>query len=230
MRILVTRPAREGQATARRLRALGYEPLLAPLLEIAGLEAAIPQYRFDALLATSANAFLTPRPLSGATLHVAGVQTARVAKSAGWPAPAIVAPDARALVAAILQAYPSKASFLYLAGRDRKSDVETLLRAQGHAVSVAATYAAQAASAFPPPVRIALADGTLHAVLHYSRRSAGIFTALAEASGLSAQSAALVHLCLSQDAAAPLARLGATRVLCATEPDEASLFGLLARL
>ena len=229
MRILVTRPLREGQATARRLLALGHEPLLAPVLEIAGLEAHIPDGPFDAWLATSINAFLTPKPQPGASLHVAGAQTARAAKAAGWPAPATVAADARALVAALLQAYPSKAGFLYLAGRDRKSDVETLLRGAGHAVTVAETYAAEAASAFPPPVLAALADGTLHATLHYSRRSAGMFIALAQASGLAAQAAALLHLCLSHDVAAPLARLGATRILCATAPDEASLLDLLGR-
>ena len=227
MRILVTRPLREGQATARRLRAMGHTPMLAPLLAIAGLEADLPPGPFDALLATSANAFLAPKPQTGVVLHVAGARTARAAQAAGWPAPAAIAPDARALVAALLRAYPAGASFLYLAGRDRKSDVETLLRAAGHAVSVAETYAAEAASAFPPPVRAALADGTLHAALHYSRRSAAMFIALAQASGLAAQAAALLHLCLSHDVAAPLARLGATRILCATAPDEASLLDLL---
>ena len=223
MRVLVTRPAAEARATALRLLALGHAPLLSPVLEIVPLAGALPQGPFDAVLATSANAFRARLSPLALPLHVAGAQTAGAALEAGWPQASTVALDSRALAVELAHACQSPARLLYLAGRDRKSELEAILTDRGHVVAVAETYAAQAASALQPDVAAALAGGRLDAVLHYSRRSACMFMALAAAAGVAAQAARLAHHCLSRDVAAPLARWGAADVRVAARPQEASL-------
>ena len=56
MRILVTRPREQGEATAARLAALGHEALVAPLLTIVPTSGFPPAGPCDALIVTSANA------------------------------------------------------------------------------------------------------------------------------------------------------------------------------
>ena len=53
-RVLVLRAREDAERTASRLRAMGFTPLLSPVLEIVGTGAAIPRGPFDAVLATSA--------------------------------------------------------------------------------------------------------------------------------------------------------------------------------
>lgn len=57
MRLLLTRPVDQSEASAARLRDLGHEVILTPVLEITPLPARWPEANFDGLLATSARAF-----------------------------------------------------------------------------------------------------------------------------------------------------------------------------
>jgi uroporphyrinogen-III synthase len=54
MRVLVTRPAREAESTARRLQARGHQAVVAPVLEIVRTGFTLPEGPFDAVLATRA--------------------------------------------------------------------------------------------------------------------------------------------------------------------------------
>jgi uroporphyrinogen-III synthase len=65
--------------------------------------------------------------------------------------------------------------------------------------------------------------------LHYSRRSAALAVELAERAGVAEPFRALLHVCLSPDAAAPLRAWGAGRVVCASEPTEDRLIDALER-
>ena len=56
MRLLVTRPADQAERTARKLRALGHAPVVAPVLDIAPTGATPPAGAYDFVLATSAQA------------------------------------------------------------------------------------------------------------------------------------------------------------------------------
>ncbi|EMD83981.1 uroporphyrinogen-III synthase [Pacificimonas flava] len=86
MRILVTRPAAQAAATAARLRAAGHEAMIAPLVEVRPVRWTLPQGAFDALVATSANAFLAgmPVPLPDLPLYAVGKATATAARAAGF--------------------------------------------------------------------------------------------------------------------------------------------------
>jgi uroporphyrinogen-III synthase len=231
MRILVTRPQREAERTAGRLAALGHTALCAPMLEIVATGAALPAQPADAVLATSAQAIVllneaSARALQKLPLFAVGERTAAAARAAGFTDVRPPAPDARRLVETISAAYPDPATFLYLAGRDRKADLETALGSRGHRIDVVIVYAARAVTALPQDVWAALWGGEVDAIFHYSRRSAAIFRRLIEAVGLADAAGRALQVCISADAAAPL--LGfAPRLAIAGEPNETALLAVL---
>lgn len=230
-RVLVTRATRDGEGTAKKLRSLGFEPLLSPVLEIVATEAAIPRSAFDAVLATSAKALACARALPGELgalpFHAVGERTAQAAQQSGWR-PHLVAASADALVALLRARYKRPAHFLYLAGHDRRDELETILRSEGHSLTVVETYEARAVGALTSEAEAALRNAEIDVVLHYSKRSAEIFCELAGAAGLIENLHDVAHLALSQEVAKPLQRLGFARVLVAEKPDEEHLLQLLS--
>ena len=146
---------------------------------------------------------------------------AKSRKELGWR-PDLLADDASALPPLIRARYETPARFLYLAGRDRQTDLETDLRAAGHDVTVVETYEARAATALAPAALDALAKGEIAAALHYSKRSAEIFVKLARDAGLTKALGEIDHLALSREAASPL-----PRARIAERPDEEHLLRLL---
>ncbi|MGA9824988.1 MAG: uroporphyrinogen-III synthase [Methylocystis sp.] len=223
-RVLVLRAREDAERTASRLRAMGFTPLLSPVLEIVGTGAAIPRGPFDAVLATSAKGLefcAEPEELRTLPLHAVGARTAHIARELGWR-PDLFAGEARGLAPLIRARYATPARFLYLAGRDRQSDLETGLRAAGHEVTIVETYEARAATALAPAALDALAKGKIAAALHYSRRSAEIFVKLARDAGLTKALGEIDHLALSREAASPL-----PRARIAERPDEEHLLRLL---
>ena len=145
----------------------------------------------------------------------------QIAEELGWR-PDLLAGDARGLPPLIHARYATPARFLYLAGRDRQSDLETGLRAAGHDVTIVETYEARAATALAPAALEALAKGEIAAALHYSKRSAEIFVKLARDAGLTKALGEIDHLALSREAASPL-----PRARIAERPDEEHLLRLL---
>ncbi len=223
-RVLVLRARQDAERTASRLRAMGFTPLLSPVLEIVGTGAAIPRGPFDAVLATSAKGLefcAEPGKLRTLPLHAVGARTAQIAEELGWR-PDLLAGDARGLPPLIHARYATPARFLYLAGHDRQSDLETGLRAAGHDVTIVETYEARAATALAPAALDALAKGEIAAALHYSKRSAEIFVKLARDAGLTDALVEIDHLALSREAASPL-----PRARIAERPDEEHLLRLL---
>ena len=231
LRVALMRPIAEAQRSAALLRARGFEPILAPAVEVHATGAAPPDADFDAVLATSANAFAfldadTVARLCGLKLYVAGDRTAAAAKAAGFGRADEIGADAVSLTAALAKRLQSSCRLLYLAGRDRKGDLESALRAGGHLVVTTVIYVAAARSAWSAAEAADFA--TCGAALHYSRRSAGLTAALAERAGLSDHLRATLHGCISNDAAAPLRAIGAKRIVVATGAQESLLIDALS--
>jgi uroporphyrinogen-III synthase len=103
------------------------------------------------------------------------------------------------------------------------------LQLHGLRVEVVIVYRASAVTELTPAVRAALASGAIDAVLHYSTRTAAAFVAAATRAGIEDLSIQARHLCLSTQAAAPLAAAGATAIEVASEPNEPALLALLTR-
>jgi len=231
MRVIVTRARGDAARTAAALRARGHEALLSPVLEIVSTGVAIDAGGAQALVATSAHAFETlsradAARLAQLPLFVVGARTAQAAADAGLPPPRLVAASSFDLAQQIAAAMPGPTRWLYLAGHDRKPDLEAALERQGFPVDVAVTYEARAMDALSEEVRQALAHGDADAVLHFSPRSARLFMDCAARAGLAQQADGLRHVCISQEAAADLPQ-GA---VIAPTPDSAGLFKALEQM
>ena len=226
-RVALFRAREDAMASGARLRRLGFSVACLPAIEIKA-QAVLPRRsRYDAVVATSAKAFLgdSPRDTSS-PLYVVGARTGRAAKARGWRLASPPATDAAKLTQTLNGALRPGASVLYLAGRDRKGTIEAALET-AFALEIVEAYAAVAREVWRPAEALGLASCV--AALHYSRRSAGLARALAKASGAEARFLKLVHVCLSHEVAEPLEAAGATRIAIAKTADEAGLFHALRR-
>lgn len=229
-RVLLLRAREDAARTAEKLRAMGFAPVLSPVLEIVATGAKIPPSAYDAALASSAKGVELAQDFEAfkaLPLHAVGERTALAARALGWR-PDIVAGNAETILPALLARYPQPAHFLYLAGRDRQPALEAGLTAARHRVAAIEVYEARAAAALSPQALDAIAAGEIDAILHYSRRSAEIFLALAKAAGILEKARAALNLALSPETAQPLLQENFLNVGVAERPDEEHLLKLLA--
>jgi uroporphyrinogen-III synthase len=234
MHILVTRAATEALRTRGELEGLGHTVILSPLTEIVPRPESWPKGVIDALIATSSHAFdflnEADPPIAETRrllpLFLVGERTWEAARTHGFLGPPVIAKDAKSLSAQIIDFFTRPGRLLYLAGRDRKPDLEMGLREAAHRLDIIETYEARARGRFNPDAVAALNTGEVDAVLHYSRRSAEIFIACAQVNGVGIST--LRHICISVDVASPLVKANAMRVDIADEPNEASMLALLS--
>jgi uroporphyrinogen-III synthase len=236
VRLIVTRPEPDGERTATKLRALGHDVELVPLLRIEPVhDADLGVGPFAAVVMTSANA------LSGVALHervaelsllpvfTVGRRTAEAARAAGFPDVISADGNQRDLVRVVRarMAGPEHEPLLYLAGEDRSGELAGDLAALGLSVRTVVVYRAVAASGFPDPVRNALMLGRVDGVLHFSRRTAESFLRCASAGEALRPALSVTHYCLSSQVAQPLVAAGAAAVRVASRPEEAALIELV---
>lgn len=230
MLALITRAAAEAERSAARLRARGIDCLISPLLRMVDVAADIPARDFAAIVLTSARAAQSqavqrlPAPLKALPLWVVGEKTCDAARAAGLSGPALTAPDAATLAAGIGK-LGTAGPALYLAGADRKPDLERELARLHIGLCACVVYEAQALDGLSEAAQQALSAGRIDAVLHYSRRSADLYAKAASSAGVPLDAAR--HVCLSEDVAGALRALGATRIAVAAAPTESALFDAL---
>ncbi len=227
MRVLVLRPDDGARRTIARLNELGHEAISSPVLETAATNEAAPAGPFDGLVATSAQAFRQMeapalQPFMQIPLFCVGARTAAAAREAGFRDIRIEARDAAQLAGAIAQAPPLK-RLLYLAGRDRKPGLEKALQDCGVQIAPWVIYEARAVASLGDEALDALRNGRVDAAFHFSRRSASIFYNLISAADLANEARALLHVCISTDAAEGLRGLSPPHVRVADAPDEARM-------
>lgn len=226
-RVLVLRAQEDAARTGEKLRRMGFEPLLSPVLEVVATGAAAPPGDYAAALATSAKGVALCGFSQDLPLHAVGARTAALAAGRRWRR-GLLAETAAALGRKICARYTAPARFLFLVGRDRKGDLEAVLRKAGHEVVAVETYEARAARALAQEALGAIAQGDVAAALHYSRRSVKIFLSLAAAAGLTENLSRTAHFALSQDVASELRGSLATEPRVAGTPNEEGLLALLA--
>lgn len=226
-RVALFRELKDANASAARLRKLGFSVACLPAIEIRTKTVRPQRSHYDAVVATSDKAFHADgQPDTSPPLYVVGARTGRAAEARGWRLASPPARDADELVRTLAAALKPRAHVLYLAGRDRKDVIETTL-SEAFDVEIVEAYAAEAREAWRPSEARSLASCV--AALHYSRRSAELAAALAKAAGVGACFLDLNHVCISRDVAESLQTLGASRVAIAEMPDEAGLFRRLHR-
>ncbi|MGO9674304.1 MAG: uroporphyrinogen-III synthase [Methylocella sp.] len=237
MLVLVTRALDEATRTAASLAALGHTAILSPVLEIVPTGAEWPAGVVEGILATSARGFEflsaapdwpAPEARRLMPLYAVGERTLEGARERGFEGRATLAHDAKTLARVMIRMLDgaAPARLIYLAGRDRKPDLETELTEAGHVVEAIEVYAAEPAEALDPEAAALIQSGEIGAALHFSRRSARLFLELSREAGLDV--ASLAHVAISADAAQPLTDAGVRSVRVAREPSEQAMLALLA--
>jgi uroporphyrinogen-III synthase len=215
-RVLVLRPQPGADETAARSRALGLQPVLAPLFTIRPIAWSLPEEPFDALLLTSANGArhgLRPE-LASLRCYAVGETTAAAAAQAGATDLVVGASDGAAIVERMAQDGVRRA--LHLCGREHLALAHPRVDLHRRAV-----YAADAADRLPPEAADALANGAL--VLLHSPRAAALFASLAPGR-------ANIHIAAISAAAAEAAGSGWAAVHVAPRPRDEALLELAVRL
>jgi len=229
MRVLVTRPLADAEATAVRLDRMGHQALLAPLLETQLFDGPAPDLSdVQAILATSANGVraLARRLREGrdTPLFAVGPQTAEEARNSGFADVRNANGDARALgEAAARWARPGQGALLHVSGEEAPGTLADTLTGHGFEVRKLMLYRVAAAAALPPEAARALASGTVDAALFFSPRSAKVFGDLATDFPLEG----IIAVCISPATAAALTPLAFAGVRIAAAPHQDALLAQL---
>lgn len=222
MKILVTRPEPGASATAARLTAMGFEPVLAPSLAITPLAARLPPHP-AALIITSAQAIpALPATLRGTPVFCVGDATAGRLREAGFTSVESAAGDANDLFR-LITARRLPGLHVMAVGERHGLALARQLRAVGITILRRKVYAARPLRALPAPAAAALGGREIAGALFYSAESARAFTALKPA-----HPEAIIAYALSPAVAAPLQNLPWRAIHVALAPTEADMMALLA--
>lgn len=229
--MLVTRAEPDAQATLERLAALDIPAVAAPLMVRQAVPAHLPPPEgFAALVVTSANALraLVDLDLLERVLHLpvfaVGDRTAHEARMLGFATVTSASGALEDLVATLAVARLD-GPVLYPAGRHLSADLAHALAPLGLMVATVPVYEMVGVDALPDDALAGLADGRIGAVLHYSRRSAELFCAAADALE-PGQRRSIAQLCLSEAVAAPLLEHKFGRILLADYPSDEAMMAL----
>jgi uroporphyrinogen-III synthase len=232
MRILVTRADDVAGATAQRLRAQGHCVLTVPLTRIVATNAAVTSGPFAGVIATSARSLRLVSDdalleLTRLPLFAIGLQTAHMGRTRGFADVAAADGNSKSLVSLIAARMQGQLPLLYLAGQDRKPELEAILRERGYSIVVATVYQALEVDALSLDQITCLTGSRIDVVLHYSRRSTEIYLRLMKSAGLEDKMVASKHFCISAETAIPLEAVTGLQIRLAESATEASLLQYL---
>ncbi len=234
MRVLVTRPLEDAAVFAARLREMGHEPLIAPLLTVRFHDGPPLELEgIEGVLATSANGV---RALARRTaqrdvpLYAVGPQTAEAARQAGFATVQSADGDAVALAETLPQWVKPGSVLFHAAGAEGAGRLASLLASKGYEVRTAILYEVGAATALPGSVAQALSNGSLAAAFFFSPRSARVFAECAVRADLCKMCLGLSAVCISQATAEALKSLAFREILVAQRPNQDALLDCFATL
>ncbi|WP_297510646.1 uroporphyrinogen-III synthase [uncultured Caulobacter sp.] len=222
--VWITRARPGALATAERVRARGFEPLVDPLLAVRFLDAKFELSGVAALAFTSANgveAFARVCDARDLPVFAVGRTTASRASALGFPDVFSADGDVEALGAMLLARSPGPV--LWAGAREPAGDLVGWLNGRGVAARAVAVY--ETAERDPAPATLSRLAEPTTALLHSPRAARVLARIMASRSGLKPR-----VLCLSEAVAAPLRDIvDARAVAVAPRPDETALLDLLSR-
>ncbi|MBB4230928.1 uroporphyrinogen-III synthase [Rhizobium mongolense] len=234
MRVLVTRPLRSGERTAKRLRGMGHEPVLLPLSQPmhdgqTAMDALARSHGPIAITSAEAVRALASsgtdlKPYRRRPVFAVGKASANEAKGVGFASVLASAGDGAQLAELIAQ--QTQESVTYLAGSPRAETFERSAQALGLKVDVVQCYRMQPREPEPEALREALIPPP-GAILLYSRQTAARFFRLVEAQSEPGWLNQALILCLSTSVAAAVPASLCRNLRIAALPDEGSLLSLL---
>lgn len=229
--MLVTRPEPGAAETARRLRDLGWQPVLAPALVLAPCPMSATAAQALLLTSRAAARGLTPGLKLPAALPVLTVGEATAAEARGRGFTDVTAAEGDAVALASLATRrldPARGALLLAVGQGYGQELAALLRQGGFRVQRRIAYAARPATTLPGPAIAALGRlGDIAYALFTSPRSAECAMSLLRGAGLAGTAAGLVACAISARVAATLAPLPWRAIRVALRPDQNALLDLL---
>lgn len=218
MKLLILRPRPGADATAARARALGLDPVIAPLFFVQAVDWTVPGGPFDAVMLTSANAARNAgdgmAPFLDLPCYAVGEATALAAQEAGFTAVRTGPADGSTLLT--MMADDDVRRVLHPCGADHAA-----LYGPGIEVADVIVYAAEPVAELPTNAQRAIQDGAL-ALLH-SPRAASLFAGLAE-------DKTAIRIAAISKATAVVAGPGWASVDVAARPRDEALLELAAKL
>jgi len=228
--VLITRPEPGAGETAARVAALGFSPIIAPVVTIRALPARLPPAdNLQAILVASGNALGgIPPSHRRLPMFAVGAATAARAHAAGFAIVSSADGDADALIRLVTRACDAAgAPLLLLAGRDQGVALAGALRAHGFHVIRRVTYTAAPVPHLPATARDALRAGTLAAALFFSADTARHFVRLLGRARLHEAVRTVDALAIGGPAAVALQALPWRRIRVAARPNQDAMLALL---
>jgi uroporphyrinogen-III synthase len=228
--VLVTRPEPGASATAARLRAMGFAPLIAPLLTIAPLPAAWPSPQgLCAIVVASQHAVPSlPRSHHRVPLFAVGDATAEVARQCGFSRVNSAEGDAAALAALVGRSIaPGREPLLLAAGLGQGHHLGQLLAELGFVVERREAYAAHPAGSLPEAARTMIGGDQQGWVLLFSRETALCLSRLIQETDLLAGFTKLDLAAISRPVGEAVRHLPWRSIRVAMTPTETSVLALL---
>lgn len=228
--VLITRPEPGASDTAARVKALGFTPIVAPVLRIERTTARLPPAAsLAAVLVTSGNAVdALPEAYRGARVLAVGDATAERARMAGFSQVFSAAGDSDALAGLVTRHQsPRDGTLLLASGHAQGNALAAALRQSGYRVARRVVYAAQPIRDLAPAAAEALRAGSVSAALFFSAETARQFVRLVQRAGLSDMVAGVEAISIGPPAAVALERLPWRGVRVAARPTQDEMLALL---
>ena len=233
--ILITRPEPAAAETAARVEAMGFHPVVAPMMTIRTMAPfdIKPTSRSGGdligILVTSGNAL----PVLGPDFHdiplfAVGRATAQRATQAGFRTVTSADGDATALGKLIAERVrPTQGRLLLASGRGQGMALAATLRTGGFRITRRVAYTTEPTQILPDAALRAVRAGSLTHALFFSAETARVFHRLARHQELGALLAGCDALAISQRTEVALRGLPWRRICVAAAPDQDSLLALL---
>jgi uroporphyrinogen-III synthase len=224
--IWITRAQPAAEATAQRVREMGHEPIVAPLIDLRPVEARVDLVGVAALAFTSANgvrAFAEAEARRDIAVYTVGGATAAAAKAAGFRGVLSAEGDVAALAERIASRKRElQGAVLHPGAAEPAGDLCGALTEAGIEARPLVLY--EAVDVEPDEALLAALPG-LDAVLLHSPRAAATLAAFLK----QRPTPSLRALCLSAAVAKLLAKTKLRQLASASFPIEAALLNLIDR-
>lgn len=228
--VLITRPEPGASATAARVAALGFEPVIAPVTAAAPVQAHLPEpANIAAILVTSGNAIQAfSAAWHGTPLFSVGDATAARAADAGFRGVASARGDAVALAALVRRRLtPANGTLLLASGRGQGMALAEDLRGGGFRVIRRVVYAMAPREALPATAVTALRAGQVQVALFFSAETARHFVTLVQRAGIIETIIGLDAISIGRSTEMALRPLPWRRIRVAPKPDQDTMLALL---
>ena len=205
-KILITRPIKQAKAMISEIEALGFEPLIAPVMEIEEVAFDVPDHEaYDALLLTSSNAVrifakALPEgsPYWNKALFCVGNKTAATAQKYGFTTIHSADGDVKNLITMIRDHNgDNQKPYLHIRGHHAARPLHVWLAQYDIAVDILPVYKTNEIANWSDDVINAYRNQDIQAVIHMSPRSAKAYVRAVETYDLQAAHDSIKSLSIS---------------------------------